>query len=472
GFDPFPETSEIVCGATLVSRDIAISAAHCQGAFNYGIRVLDEATNDYTRQLDVSHQIRHPGWDEDRENLNHDILVLKLATPLSRNDVAQPIPYNTDRNYPSPGQSVLALGFGLTETQSVAPDLMEAEMEYISNDECWGRTIQFNNVIQAEEVMCTDPIAGSSTCLGDSGGPLTDRDGTRLLGIVSFGSGCNPDQIPDGYSATADWVFEQICALSDDPPSNCPPMGRDSSEVKMALYFDHDFFSEETTFSIREQRSRNIVYTGPTYTPERGERAKSEFYLLPGDYTFEVYDTDGNGLMSEGNGEDGSWYLEALYSDSNEDRVASGGPFFGREDYVNFRVDPAQATPGPTPAPTNPPPTNPPTNNPATDACLVSKAKEDIAGALFGTTCECFSDAGQLICRNGNNQVCQTLNRECVINQDCCSGRGCRAGFCRDNNTGGGGSREDSRLGGAAIGGAAGRQGGRDGGRLLRGRQL
>jgi hypothetical protein len=199
GYDPYPETPEIVCGATLVTRDIALTAAHCQGAFNHGILILNPSTGDFDRLVDVSAQSRHPGWDEDRANLNFDILVLKLKTPLAADDVAQPIPYNTDPSYPANGQTVLAMGFGLTESQILSNDLLEAEMKHISNDECWGRTIQFNNVLKAEEVMCTDPIDGSSTCLGDSGGPLTDVDGTRLLGIVSFGAGCYADQIPDGY---------------------------------------------------------------------------------------------------------------------------------------------------------------------------------------------------------------------------------------------------------------------------------
>ena len=199
GYDNYPQTSEIICGATLITRQIAVTAAHCQGAFNSGIRILDPATNDFDRMVEVSEQIRHPGWDEDQANLNYDILVLKLKTPLSANDVAQPIPYNTDPNFPRPGQTVLSMGFGLTENDRVSNDLLEAEMEYISNDECWGRSVQFNSVRQGPEVMCTDPIDGTSTCLGDSGGPLTDAEGTRLLGIVSFGSGCKPDLIPDGY---------------------------------------------------------------------------------------------------------------------------------------------------------------------------------------------------------------------------------------------------------------------------------
>ncbi|KAL3921297.1 MAG: hypothetical protein SGARI_006716 [Bacillariaceae sp.] len=312
--------------------------------------------------------------------------------------------------------------------------------------------------------MCTDPIAGSSTCLGDSGGPLTNADGTRLLGIVSFGSGCSPDQIPDGYarmSGVADWTFQQICDLSDDPPSGCPPTGRNDVDVKMALYFDHDFFSEQTTFAVRERSSKTVVYTGPRYTPERGEKVKSVFYLAPGDYTFEVYDTDSNGLISEGNGDNGSWYLVALYDDATEDRVANGEPWFGRKDEVDFRVaEPSR----PAPSVQDPPLEQP--VNPAYEACLVQRAAEDIAGEMFGTSCKCNGNNGKLTCTNGSGRGCQPQNLQCDTDADCCSGRSCRANVCRSGQSVAR-DRDESRLSGGSAGGAAARGGGR-----LRGRQL
>jgi trypsin len=456
GYDNYAETSEILCGATLVSRDIAISAAHCQGGFNYGILVLDSNTGDYDRLVPVSRQIRHPGWDQDRDVLNYDVLVLKLATPLAADDAAQPIPFNTDPNYPVVGQRVVAMGFGITESNSVSGYLRESDFEYISNDECFGRTIQFNNVLQSDSVMCTDPIAGSSTCLGDSGGPLIDEDGTRLLGVVSFGSGCQADTIPDGYariSAVSDWIRDQICEMSDFPPANCPTQGRSSQDVKMRLHFQHDFWSDETTFAVRERSTRNIIHAGPQYTPERGTDEVEEFFLSPGDYTFEVWDTDGSGLLSKGQGRDGSWHLSALYDGSTETRVAAGGADFGQEHYSDFTVNGPPAV------------QESATVSEALQACLMEKDAEEIAGNLSGTSCQC-SDSGVITCRNGSGQVCLRRNESCNANSDCCSGRICRAGLCRPQNTNT--DRNDSRLGGNSVNGGA---AGREGGNRLRGRR-
>jgi secreted trypsin-like serine protease len=448
GYDNFPQTSEILCGATLVSRDIAITAAHCQGGFNYGIRVLDANTGSYDRLIPVERQIRHPKWDLDLDRLNFDILVLKLATPLAADDAAQPIPYNTDANYPVDGQLVLAMGFGITESKTVSTYLRESQMEYITNEECWGRSIRFNNVQQGDEVMCTDPVAGSSTCMGDSGGPVTNVDGTLMLGLVSFGSGCEADQIPDGYariSAMADWIREQICELSDFAPSDCPLVQRNSLETKIRLHFQHDFWSDETTFAVRERTTRNIVHAGPQYTPERGASEIEEFFLMPGDYTFEVWDTDGSGLRSKGVGQEGSWYLTALYDGSTETRLAEGGADFDQKQSTDFSLGAASLK----------------SSNPAMETCLLEKETEEIAGSLIGTSCQC-SDSGELTCYDGSGQVCQRKNQSCVFDADCCNGRDCRANICRQRTSN---NREDSKLGGSETGGASER---RNGNNLLR----
>jgi hypothetical protein len=75
GFDEYFWTPELLCGGTLIHNDIFITAAHCSGAFNYGAILFDPASNDFTRQVDVDRQLRHPLWNFDNSLLNFDILV-------------------------------------------------------------------------------------------------------------------------------------------------------------------------------------------------------------------------------------------------------------------------------------------------------------------------------------------------------------------------------------------------------------
>lgn len=63
GGDNNKATPDYLCGATFVHNDILLTAAHCQGSFNYGVFLYDPDTNDYTREATVDLQIRYPGFN-------------------------------------------------------------------------------------------------------------------------------------------------------------------------------------------------------------------------------------------------------------------------------------------------------------------------------------------------------------------------------------------------------------------------
>lgn len=400
--------------------------SHCQGAFNSGALILDRTSNDYTRKVTIDRQKRHPGWSISRQQLNYDVLVMRLATPLSSTDVAEPIPINSDKNFPSNRQPLKAYGYGLTENNVVSDHLREADVTYISNDECWGRGITFNNVLQSNEVMCTDPFGDTTaTCLGDSGGPVTDTDGKTLVGIISFGSGCEADHIPDGHvrlSEVSDWVQEQICLLSANPPDGCDSNKepRDPRAVKVVIDFTYDFHPEDTTFSVKSKTTRETVYAGPESIPTRNGNHKESVFLLPGEYTFDVFDVKGNGLVSPIVSGNGSWKVLALYDGHTETEVAKGGPSFNNQQVTMFVI--SEGT--------------------------VSHSSENSGNVDAEDTAQ-PSD-------NISSQPCASKYQTCTINGDCCSGRRCQNGICRDSSPMTGG-RENNRLGDTSVGGAAAR---------------
>jgi hypothetical protein len=90
--------------------------------------------------------------------------ALRLKTPISSTDHVKPIAYNTDPNFPSEGgQPVKGYGFGRTDDGSISQDLREADFQYVTQEDCASRTVQFSNVILGEDVMCTEGTT-TSTC--------------------------------------------------------------------------------------------------------------------------------------------------------------------------------------------------------------------------------------------------------------------------------------------------------------------
>ena len=380
GRDDDKTTPDYVCGGILVHSDIILTAAHCQGAFNYGVLLYDPKTNDYTREATVDLQIRYP--DFNGIDTHNDILLLRLST-----DSNLPVlEMNSNNSTPTDDAELKAYGFGKTKSTGGASNrLREAQMRYIDNEECSKRVRGTANSIIWDDVLCADPYydiggrieEGGSICQGDSGGPLLDSS-NRLVGVTSWNFFCSSDHLPDGFARVAyfhDWITQQICFISRNPTSsnNECPNGTSSpppapGSVKVLLNFNHDFYPEETTFRIiSKDRDGQVEYAGPKYVPGRESSWTSGIYLVPGAYTLEIFDIASNGLSPNDRDKKGSWSLAALYEDKIfETKLASGGANFLQKDLVDFVVDDIE-TQRPTQKPTQKPsqkPTQIPTQIP------------------------------------------------------------------------------------------------------------
>lgn len=358
GKDDDESTSDYLCGGMLVHDDIVLTAAHCQGAFIYGIFLYDPETNNYTREATIDLMIRYPGFNG--IDTHNDILLMRLST-----DSGLPtIKMNSDNSNPSTNDIMKAYGFGITKANgSPSKRLREGYLTYIDNEECSKRVRSTANSKIWDDVLCADPYydkgdsieEGSSICQGDSGGPLMDSS-NRLIGVVSWNFFCRSDKLPDGFSRVAyfhDWISKQICFYSRKPPTSsngCPygtsPPPPISGSVKVLLTFNHDFYPEETFFRIlSKDRNGEVEYVGPKYVPDRESAWVSVIFLLPGEYTLEVFDLAGNGLSPGNSGSEkkGSWVLTALYEDNIETELASGGANFFQKDLTDFVVDAIEA---------------------------------------------------------------------------------------------------------------------------------
>lgn len=478
--DDLHYTSDPVCGATLIHSDILVTAAHCFGAFHYGALLYDATSKKFSRNISINRQVRHPEWDYygnsiDAGKLNFDVMLLRLETPIPQDDsVVRPISFNHDSTVPKMDDSLTIYGFGKTEAGGISNELRQAIVQYIDNSNCTDRFQQNGIFMQStlpSEFMCT--IAPStidvSTCNGDSGGPVTMQQAAAetdenqvLVGVISAGIGCSTATFPNGHariSKVSEWIQEQICRLSYNPPTDCVQNHSTSSTtVPLQLSFSFDFFPQETLYAIRSLGDQRLVYTGPEMIAQRNQQVNTTIYLLPGLYAMEVYDTFGNGMMGRtGTPADpsvGEWELIAL---PNND-TTYGGTLLARG-YGNFTQN--QITPFEIMSPTNG--TIFEEVNLTISECLVLQGDRSESPRLYTNphiTCECLpslsvynlSPLYRLVCHeNATASFCAKNFEVCRSTAECCGGLACINDVCFGHSSTNR-IKEESKIGGEKLG--------------------
>ncbi|GCC26229.1 hypothetical protein chiPu_0004644 [Chiloscyllium punctatum] len=120
-------------------------------------------------------------------------------------------------NYASPvPKKILAwvTGWGYTkEFGKVSTVLQQANVSVIGREIC--NSLQYYGGQITEQMLCAGYQAGKvDACQGDSGGPLVLHvKSWRLIGIVSWGSGCARPNRPGVYSnvgAMLDWIYQVL----------------------------------------------------------------------------------------------------------------------------------------------------------------------------------------------------------------------------------------------------------------------
>lgn len=196
----------------------------------------------------------HYEWNPD--TFENDILLLKLDSPV----VDKPIvPINRNSTLPAQDAPLTVIGLGARDARAeeystgaaipididgseIPIDIMtrseffdreqgdilqEVEINAIGDNECNGEDM-YRGRLMTDVMLCAGLVEGGrDACIGDSGGPLLQKndDGSMVqVGIVSFGSGCARANRPGVYtrlSSFAHWIDQRICELSDNPPRSC-----------------------------------------------------------------------------------------------------------------------------------------------------------------------------------------------------------------------------------------------------------
>lgn len=348
------------CGASLIHKDIILSAAHCSGVGTDTVYIgssrREFGNSGRGIQRTVLDREPHPFYRED--TVDYDYMVMKLNRPVD----IKPVKLNEETNFPSDNQELAVIGYGATfEGGAVTDILQEATVNYIPTDTC---NINYSGEINGATMMCGGVGGGVDSCQGDSGGPLfvESDDYFKQVGIVSWGYGCAQRNFPGVYSRVSgeiDWIKSKICELSDFPPEYCDNLGDTGGggEGKVAVRFDitYDEYPNENGWSVR--KGQTAVISKEVGTLSVAGFVSETFMMNPGAYTFQINDSFSDGMCcSFGQG----GYKVYAETSSGDSLLVSSDGRFGAIEIQQFIVPSADSngplpTDAPVPAPTPPP---------------------------------------------------------------------------------------------------------------------
>ncbi|MGW8885722.1 S1 family peptidase [Streptomyces sp. NPDC055749] len=208
------------CGAVVIAPSKVLTAAHCLGYEVLGadvsrirdLRVIagrDELLGSGGQEIAVRDAWINPGYDPDANA--GDLAVLTLAGKLPASSVI-PMAKAGDAAY-GPGTRAAVYGWGdTTGGGAYASALRSAPVQVLPDVMCeQAYPGGLEGTYDAATMLCAgDPQGGHDACQGDSGGPLVARG--RLVGLVSWGSGCGQAGSPGVYtriSAAIGWMAAQ-----------------------------------------------------------------------------------------------------------------------------------------------------------------------------------------------------------------------------------------------------------------------
>ncbi|MFI8965276.1 serine protease [Streptomyces sp. NPDC053493] len=206
------------CGGVVVAPTKVLTAAHCLGREVLGgepwqlpdfhvIAGRSSLRGRGGQEVRISDTWINPAYDPATNAGDLAVLTLEKALPASYViEVAAP-----GDPAEAPGEAADVYGWGdTTGNGAYATSLRSARVRVLSDETCeraypGGVGVAY----RGRTMLCAgEPDGGRDACQGDSGGPLVAQG--RLIGLVSWGSGCGQANSPGVYTRVSAVLPERL----------------------------------------------------------------------------------------------------------------------------------------------------------------------------------------------------------------------------------------------------------------------
>jgi secreted trypsin-like serine protease len=187
-----------ICGGSLISSKLVITAAHCvhfknelakkaeEATFYLGKHNIDSLSEQYNVISSVVQFVIHPDWDSNDDKYDADIAIAVLTRTVSFNKFIIPICLWTSTSNADDlvGKTGVIAGWGKAEMDAVTSPMPKwADLQVVDLLTCIRSNDAFNKLTSDRTFCAGNKVEGSGPCNGDSG---IKNDGKLLETFLSF----------------------------------------------------------------------------------------------------------------------------------------------------------------------------------------------------------------------------------------------------------------------------------------------